>query len=57
MEPKQAPPGGSKLAERLQQAESGAAAGAIFQSNLADLESMKSEAFQAGGARRHATPD
>ena len=52
MKPKQAPPGGSKLAERLQQAESGAAPGAIFQSNLADLESMKSEAFQAGGARR-----
>jgi propionyl-CoA carboxylase beta chain len=52
MEPNQTPRDGPKLAQRLQQAESGAAAGAIFQSNLADLESMKSEAFQAGGAQR-----
>jgi propionyl-CoA carboxylase beta chain len=52
MEPKQAPPGGPKLAQRLQQAESGTAAGGTFESNLAELESLKSEAFQAGGSKR-----
>jgi propionyl-CoA carboxylase beta chain len=52
MKPTQAPQSGPKLAQRLQQAESGVAAGATFQSTLADLESMKSEAFQAGGAQR-----
>jgi propionyl-CoA carboxylase beta chain len=52
MEIKQPLPGGSKLAQRLQQAESGAAAGATFQSTLADLESLKNEAFRAGGVKR-----
>jgi propionyl-CoA carboxylase beta chain len=52
MEPTQAPQSGPKLAQRLQQAESGVAAGATFQSTLTDLESMKNEAFQAGGAQR-----
>jgi len=52
MEPKHAPPAGPKLAQRLQEAESGAAAGGILESNLADLEAMKSEAFQAGGLER-----
>ena len=52
MEPTQAPQSGPKLAQRLQQAESGVAAGATFQSTLTELESMKNEAFQAGGAQR-----
>jgi len=52
MEPTQSHPGGPKLAQRLQQAESGAAVGATFQSALAELESMKGEAFQAGGVKR-----
>jgi propionyl-CoA carboxylase beta chain len=52
MEPKQAPRGRPKLAQRLHQAESGAPAGTIFQSTLEDLESMKNEAFRAGGAKR-----
>jgi propionyl-CoA carboxylase beta chain len=52
MEPKQAPRDRPKLAQRLHQAESGAPAGTIFQSTLEDLESMKNEAFRAGGAKR-----
>jgi propionyl-CoA carboxylase beta chain len=52
MESKPPPQAGSKLAQRLQQAEAGASAGGILQNNLADLESMKNDAFQAGGAGR-----
>jgi propionyl-CoA carboxylase beta chain len=43
----------SKLSDRLQQAESGRApASGTHQSNLAELESLKGEAFQGGGAAR-----
>ena len=52
MEPKQALQGGPQLAKRLQQAEGDASAGGGLLSNLADLESMKQEAFQAGGPAR-----
>jgi propionyl-CoA carboxylase beta chain len=52
MEPKQTLQGGPQLARRLQQAEAGASAGGGLQSNLIDLETMKNEAFLAGGAAR-----
>jgi acetyl-CoA carboxylase carboxyltransferase component len=44
--------GEPKLAQRLQQAEAGAPADGVLPSNVTDLESMKNEAFQAGGAAR-----
>jgi propionyl-CoA carboxylase beta chain len=52
MEPKQPAPGEPRLAQRLQQAESGAPASGILPSTITDLESLKNEALQAGGAAR-----
>jgi propionyl-CoA carboxylase beta chain len=52
MEKKDRHEGSPRLAERLQEAETGGSAAGIFQSNLSELEFLKDQAFQGGGPAR-----